>query len=314
MRAMILAAGFGTRLAPLTNLRPKCLMPVGRRTLLGLWLERLAGWGVGSAVVNTHHLREMVRPRLEQGWPGLEVIENYEPVPLGTGGGLVAARAALGDKLFFVAHADGLASVQPPPFQDILRASGAIAVLGMKNEERFNTVALDAEGRVLGFKGDDGLPKDANWRTYTGLAAIHPRLLEYLPASGFSSIVKGLRKAINAGEAVLGIRQDGFWDDLGTPERLLLLHRDLARGALPEIAAVVGKGPLWIDQNAQIAPDASLQGFVLAGRGVGVAEGAMVKNSLLLPGARVQAGVGVESAVLGDGFIARNDIKGGAHA
>lgn len=314
MRAMVLAAGFGTRLAPLTNLRPKCLMPVGRRTLLGLWLERLAGWGVGSAVVNTHHLREMVRPRLKQAWPGLEVIENYEPVPLGTGGGLVAARAVLGDKPFFVAHADGLASVQPPSFQDVLQTSRAIAVLGMKNDERFNTVALDAEGRVLGFKGDDGLLKDAKWRTYTGLAAIHPRLLEYLPPSGFSSVVTGLRQAINAGETVLGVAQNGFWDDLGTPERLLLLHRDLARGALPEIAAIVGKGPFWLENDAQIARDANLHGFVLAGRGVRVGEGAMVKNSLLLPGARVQAGVGVESAILGDGFVARGNIKGGAHA
>lgn len=314
MRAMVLAAGFGTRLAPLNNLRPKCLMPVGRRTLLGLWLERLAGWGVGSAVVNTHHLAEKVRARLRQGWPGLEVVESHEPIILGTGGGLQAAQSALGPDPFILLNSDVLSTVRVPALWETLSSRGALAVLGLKNDERFNSVALDAEGRVLGFKGDDGLPKDAKWRTYTGLAAIHPRLLEYLPASGFSSIVKGLRKAINAGETVLGVEQDGFWDDLGTPERLLLIHHDLARGALSEIAAVVGKGPLWIDQNAQIARDASLQGFVLAGRGVGVDEGALVKNSLLLPGARVQAGVGVENAVLGDGFIARSDIKGGAHA
>lgn len=314
MRAMVLAAGFGTRLAPLTNLRPKCLMPVGRRTLLGLWLERLAGWGVGSAVVNTHHLAEKVRARLEQGWPGLEVMESFEPEILGTGGGVVAAQAALGENPFLLLNADVITSAQLPPLLDALRSADAVAVTGLKNDPRFNTVAVDGNARVLGFKGDLGLPADASWLTYTGLAAIHPRLLKYLPPSGHSSLVLGLRNAIIAGETVLGLELDGFWDDLGTPERLLLLHRDLARGALPEIATLVGKGPFWLENDAQIARDANLHGFVLAGRGVRVDKGALVKNSLLLPGARVQAGVGVENAVLGDGFVARGNIKGGAHA
>ncbi len=314
MRAMILAAGLGTRLSPLTSRRPKCLMPAAGRTLLGLWLERLAGWGAERAVVNTHHLAGQVRSRLEQGWPGMEVVESHEPVILGTGGGLAAALPALGENPFLLVNADVIASVQLPPLLDNLRASGAVAVLGLKNDPRFNTVALDGEGRVLGFKGDAGLPKNANWLTYTGLAAIHPRLLDYLPSSDNSSLVQGLRGAINVGEKVIGIELNGFWDDLGTPERLLMLHHDLAQGALPEIANYTGQGPLWLSADTQIASNARLEGFVLADAGVRVEEGAMVKDSLLLPGAKVEAGLRVENAVLGDGFIAKGNIKGGAHA
>lgn len=314
MRAMILAAGFGTRLSPLTIRRPKCLMPAAGRTLLGLWLERLAGWGVSRAVVNTHHLAGQVRARLEQGCPGLEVMESHEPEILGTGGGLTAALPALGSDPFLLVNADVIASVQLPPLMDTLRTSDAVAVLGLKNDPRFNTVALDSEGQVLGFKGDAGLPMDASWLTYTGLAAIHPSLLKYLPPSGHSSLVLGLRNAINAGETVLGIELQGFWDDLGTPERLLILHHDLSKKALPDLNEFFSKGPLWLDADVQIAAGASLDGFVLAGTGVQIDKGATVKDSILLPGVRVEAGVLVENAVLGDGFIAKGHIKGGAHA
>jgi mannose-1-phosphate guanylyltransferase len=314
MRAMVLAAGFGTRLAPLTNLRPKCLMPAAGRTLLGLWLERLAGWGASRAVVNTHHLADQVRARLQQGWPGLGVKESHEPVILGTGGGLAAALPDLGDDPFLLINSDVIASANLPPLLDQLRSSGAIAVLGVKNDARFNTVGLDKDRRVLGFKGDTGLPADAVLLTYTGLAAIHPGLMQYLPSSGHSSLVPGLRNAIAAGETVLGIELDGYWDDLGTPERLLLLHRDLAGDTPPDLNGLLSKGPLWLAPEAQIAPDAHLQGFVLAGPGARVEHGAKVKDSLLLPGARVAAGALVENAVLGDGFIASGNIKGGAHA
>ena len=314
MRAMVLAAGFGTRLSPLTNLRPKCLMPVGRRTLLGLWFERLAEWGVSRAVVNTHHLAAQVRARLQQGWPGLEVVESHETEILGTGGGLAAALRPLGESPFLLINADVAASVQLPPLLETLSASGALAVLGLKNDARFNTVALDNKNNLLGFKHDAGLPLDANWLTYSGLAAIQPRLLKYLPSKGHSNLVQGLRNAINNGEIVRGVELQGFWDDLGTPERLLLLHREIARGALPELAGRVGQGPKWLAQDSQIDGHADLQGFVLTGSQVRIEAGALVKNSLLLPGARVLPGVLVQDAILGDGFTAKADIKGGAHA
>jgi mannose-1-phosphate guanylyltransferase len=314
MRAMVLAAGFGTRLAPLTNLRPKCLMPAGGRTLLGLWLERLAGWGVGSVVVNTHHLAEMVRARLELGWPGLEVVESPELEILGTGGGILAALPALGDEAFLLVNSDVISTARVPLLLDALTNNNAVAVLGLIDDARFNTVALGEGTRILGFKGDANLPSQITWRTYSGLAAIHPRLLDYLPQSGRSNLVQGLRGAIDAGETVLGLALDGFWDDLGTPERLLKLHRDLARGALPEVASIVGQGPHWIDKAAQIAPDAQLEGFVSAGRDVQVGQGALVKDSILLPGARIKAGAQVEQAIIGDGLQLNGRIKGGAHA
>ncbi|CAO0821294.1 NDP-sugar synthase [Desulfarculales bacterium] len=315
MRAFVLAAGLGTRLLPLTQRRPKCLMPVMNRSLLGLWLERLAAWGVGRAVVNTHYLAPQVRDYLAGNpVPGLEVLQSHEPVILGTGGALVAAREQLGPRPFLLVNSDVLATADLSPLLQAMGGSGAKAVLGLVDAPRFNTVAVDQAGRVLGFKGQIGLEQAPRWRTYSGLAAISPALLDHLPPSGYSTLVQGLQAAQAAGGLVLGRELAGFWDDLGTPEHLLDLHRLLITAPPAGLERLAPPGPLVLAPGVALEPDAQVEGFAVLGRGAAVEAGALVEDCLLLPGARVAVGARVRRAVLGDGFLARGDIEGGAHA
>jgi mannose-1-phosphate guanylyltransferase len=318
MRAMVLAAGLGTRLLPLTRLRPKCLMPVMNQPLLGLWLQRLEALGAQGAVVNTHHLAPLVAGYLA-GRPagGLAVVQSHEPVILGTGGGLVAARRLLGERPFLLVNSDVLASADPRPLLKALEASGALAVLGLSDQPRFNTVALDRGGRVLGFKGHGGhggLAEAPRWLTYSGLAAISPALLDFLPAQGFSTLVQGLEAGLAAGGQVLGWELGGFWDDLGTPEHLLDLHRLLLEAPPAGLEHLAPREPLVLAPGAVVEPGARVEGLAVLGAGARLETGSLVKNSLLLPGARVAAGARVRDAVLGDGFLARGEIIGGAHA
>ncbi|MCF8032155.1 MAG: NDP-sugar synthase [Desulfarculaceae bacterium] len=315
MRAMILAAGLGNRMRPLTNKRPKCLMPVMNRPLLGLWLERLADWGVERAVVNTHHLAPLVEQWLAGRAPGgPEVVISPEPEILGTGGGLVAARPALGEEPFLLVNSDLVATAHVPDLLEPMEARKAVAVLGLVDEPRFgNTVGLDREGRVLGFRRQDEL-SPPRWLTYTGLAAIHPRLLDYLPATGYSTLVEGLRAAIAAGEKVWGAPLEGFWDNLGTPEDLLRMHSALFTAPPPGLEALAPAGPVVLAPGAELSREAEVEGFAVLGPGVVVEAGARLKDSLLLPGVRVEAGASVSGAVLGDGFAARGRLQGGAYA
>ena len=131
MRAMLLAAGLGTRLRPLTQRRPKCLMPIMNRPLLSLWHERLARLGVTHAVVNTHHLAGQVRAWLKDQDSALSVVESHEPVILGTGGGLVAARDLLGDQAFLLVNADVLATCHELRIDEVYRLGGAQAVAAL---------------------------------------------------------------------------------------------------------------------------------------------------------------------------------------
>ncbi len=315
MRAMILAAGLGTRLRPLTDKCPKCLMPVMNRPLLGLWLERLAAWGVERAVVNTHHLAPMVSAWLgRHAQPGLEVVISHEPVILGTGGGLVAARESLGEEPFLLVNADVLATGEVPALIERLRDSGALAVLGLKDWPEVNTVALDARGRVLGFKKDPAPPVGERWLTYTGLAALDPRLLDFLPPTGYSTLVRGLQAALAEGGLVLGAELPGFWDDLGTPERLWDLHRRIISGPPVGLEGLAPADPVVLAPGAKISPQAEVEGFAVLGDGATVEAGASVRDVVLLPNARVEPGARVSEAVLGDGFAARGRIAGGAHA
>lgn len=314
MRAMVLAAGFGTRLQPLTHNRPKCLMPVMNRPLLDIWLKRLAFWGVDRAVVNTHHLAGMVQDWLEHNAPsGLEIRQSHEPEILGTGGGLVAARPLLGQEPFVLVNGDVLAACHVPSLLEILKQNNVLAVLGLVDDPRFNTVAVDEAGQVLGFRGDPGLAESVGWLTYSGLAALTPRLLDFLPGQGYSTLVDGLKAAIAVGEPVLGVKISGSWEDLGTPRAILDLHRRLALKEHADLAEIWPQDSVLVAPDSRLHSEARLQGFAVLGSGSVVEPGAMIIDSVLLPGARVKAGVKVKEAVLGDNFVAKEDIAGGAH-
>ncbi len=312
---MVLAAGLGSRLMPLTQHRPKCLMPVMNRPLLGLWLERLAGWGIGEVVVNTHHLAPMVEDWLERDPPpGLRVRLSHEPEILGTGGALVQARERLGNQPFLLLNADVICSAHLPRLEERRRQEGALAVLGLVRDRRFDTVALDQGGKVLGFKGRPLAGVARRWLTYSGLAALAPPFLDFLPRDGYSTLVDGLLAAIQAGQPVLGLELEGTWDDLGTPERLWALHRDLAGPGRPGLECLRPPGPILAAPGARLEPGARVEGFCVLGAGARIEGGARVRDSLLLPGAVAAAGSRVSRAILGDRFMARGEISGGAHA
>lgn len=319
MKAMILAAGYGTRFRPVTNIRPKCLMPVANRPLLGLWLGRLAAANITGAVINTHHLAEEVRLWLAHHRPAvMEVALSHEPGIMGTGGALVQARAMLGKKPFLLLNADVLCTASFAPLIRSQESTGALAVLGLVDDKRFNTVAVSPGGRVLGFKGDPGIPADALWRTYSGLAVITPELIGLLPQEGGSSLIQGFRAALagaaNGGAPLAGVGLDGYWNDLGEPGRYLQAHRLLAQDPPPHLKHLAPAAPILVAKRARIHPGATVSGFAFLSKDSRIEDGAAVKDSVLLPGAVVKGGATVNGAVLGDGFVASGVIKGGAHA
>ncbi len=305
MRAMVLAAGLARRLRPLSNNWPKCLMPLAGEPLLALTLKKLASLGVSQTVVNTHYLAEQVAGFINA-WPGAPQVNiSHEAELLGTGGALVKAKAMLGTNPFWHMNADVYCTASLDMLPAIMRQKKAIAVLGLVEDSRFNSVALDAAHNVLGVKGYVNLPPDAPLHTYSGLAFVHPRLLNYLPASGPGSLVDAWHLALRAGETIAGALLDGHWSDLGT-------WRDLWQ-ANCELAATLPSKTLF-GQNTSLHPSASLQGFCFAGDGVRIEADALVKNSVILPGARILAAARVEDAIIGKDFTAGGVLQNGAFA
>jgi aminoglycoside/choline kinase family phosphotransferase len=229
-RGMILAAGYGTRLAPITDHIPKPLLPVSGRPLLDLIIESFDAAGVRELAVNTHHLGEQISDHLH----GRTDADRFTVFPeaeiLGTGGALDGARDFLAaSDLFLLHNGDVLCDVDLTALAAEHRASGALATMLLVDWPQVNSVTMDADGAIVSIAGRPAVPAAESTRglTYSGVGVFSPRLLEDI-GPGFSSLVDPLVRAMEADPGcVRGFyRPQGKWDDLGTLPRWLVAQSD----------------------------------------------------------------------------------------
>lgn len=216
MKAMVLAAGLGTRLRPLTNTRPKALVEIGGRTLLEITLERLRTFGIQDVIVNIHHFADMMVEYLKsKNNFGMHIAISREEDLLDTGGGLKkAAWFFFGDTEPFVLHnVDVITSIDLRTLADYHNEHAAIATLAIQNRRTSRPLAFDAQLRLTG-RG----PGFA----FSGVHVISPRLLPLLKEDGAFSIIDSYVRLASGGEKILGFRADEYdWQDVGRLEDLL---------------------------------------------------------------------------------------------
>lgn len=228
MKAMLLAAGLGTRLRPLTLATPKPLLPVGGKPMLVWHIERLVAAGVRDIVINVSWLGEQIEAALGEGAAfGAHIRYSREPgAPLDTGGGIRRALPLLGDAPFVVVSGDiwcdfPLDGLLDAPLPD--KALARLVVVPNPPQHPEGDFRLQADARLV--RGvDTGRPC-----TYSGIGILSPRLLD-----GWDDEVFALRdpfRAAAARGALHGLRWDGDWEDVGTPERYAALNARLAARA-----------------------------------------------------------------------------------
>lgn len=185
MKAVLLAAGLGTRLRPLTDTSPKCLVPIGGRPLLEIWLDSLSQAGIGPILVNTHYLPEAVERHVTQSVHRTRVNLVHEPELLGTGGTLLANRDFFGHEAVMLAHADNFCRCQFRAFELAHRRRPAGTVVTMMTfrtdtPQSCGIVELDRQGVVVGFYEKVSNPPDnlANGAVYI----VEPAVLDFMAA------------------------------------------------------------------------------------------------------------------------------------
>ena len=229
MRALLLAAGFGTRLRPLTDRIPKCLVPIHGRPLLGLWLDMLFPAGIERILVNTHYLPEEVRGFVASS-PWRDRIDLvHEDRLLGTGGTVLQNRRFFGDRAFLVAHADNLtrfdlkafmaAHEQRPPEAEI-----TMMTFETDRPETCGIVELDDRSRVVGFH--EKSPSPPGNRANAAVYVFEPSVLDFLASLGKDTIDISTEVLPRYLGRMSAYHNGDYHRDIGTPESLAAAHRE----------------------------------------------------------------------------------------
>ncbi|MGQ4808960.1 UTP--glucose-1-phosphate uridylyltransferase [Candidatus Entotheonellaceae bacterium PAL068K] len=312
MRAMILAAGLGMRLRPLTDGCPKPLLPLMLQPMLAHLLEQLRRQDIREVAINLHYRAAQVAQWLGDGsrW-GLRLHLSYEPKILGTAGGIKGVETFLGQFPVLVINADVLVDLDFRALWHWHCQREALVTMVVRPDpaaRQYGAVGLDEANRVLGI---NGRPPAEGHRIvqetmFTGIQVVSPAALAHIPEGRSSSTTAEVYPALIAmHKAVYGYRYTGYWMDIGVPERYLQAHRDMLDGVhrsqwldrLPEGSSAI------LDQQAiaSRATQARLIPPVVLGPGVELAHGACVgPYAVLGAGCRVEAGAVVRDSVVGE--------------
>jgi len=294
MKAMILAAGFGTRLRPLTDKRPKALMPVANRAILTWCVDYLRNYGCSEIILNAHHHHEQVVDYVRRHPShGVKTEVRVESVILGTGGGIKNVEDFFGRDPFVVMNVDILTDIDLQEAVHRHGSSGALVTLLLHDCAPYNQIEVDEEGSIT----DIGETAHSGRLAFTGIHIIDPRVLAVIPAGGFSDIIPCYRNLIRDGEPVKAyVSRNHYWRDIGSVTQYMEANRDFAAR------------PFLIGEGCRIDPSARLEEWAVIGDGCRVEERASIRRSVLWEGVEVKAGVGVRDSVVAAGCKVTTDL------
>ncbi len=234
MKAMILAAGLGTRLRPLTDNLPKPLLPLEGRPLIEHTLLLLRTYGVMDVVINLHYQGEKIMQALGDGsrW-GMKILYSEEPRILGTAGGIKKVEALLSEEPFLVINSDILVEIHLDRVIEFHQREKAAATMVLREDpevDSWGAVGIDSHHRIRQLLGKpDWTGEKLSKRMFAGIHVMDPRVLTYIPGQGFSSIIDVYIEMIQKGERIVGQTLKDYWMDIGTPERYRQAQEDLKR-------------------------------------------------------------------------------------
>lgn len=217
MKAVILAGGKGTRLAPYTYVLPKPMMPVGDKAILEVLLQQISRAGIKKVTLAVGHLASLMQAFFKDGSQyGVKIDYAFEPKPLGTAGPL--ANVAGLDKTFLVTNGDVLTLLDFTDFLKFHQQQGGICTIAMhKRQEKINLGVIEQDNGEYVVTGYVEKPT-LNYKVSMGLYLFEPRVLDYIPKGEHLDFPDLVHKLLAAGERVIGYPFEGYWRDLGNPQ------------------------------------------------------------------------------------------------
>lgn len=309
MKAVILAAGLGTRMRPLTDKTAKPALPVLNEPLIVRTLRALKRAGVSEVMINLHHRPDSIRAAIPQGDLGLRIKYSRETAILGTGGALRKIRAWVGLEPLIVVNGDVVFDFDLKAMVAVHRRTLALATLALKpnpDPRKYKPVVTDRSGRILSIRGLPR-PRKGTSSLFASVHIIEPVILERLPQGASDTVGDLYIPLLREGAHLQGVRQTGVWHDLGSPsgylkaQSRLLLSRGGKRSAVIDPSVRLGKGSRVtrsvVGAGCVIEPLVRIEGSVIWD-GVLVHEGARLRNCIVMSGTEVVKGAH-EGLILG---------------
>jgi NDP-sugar pyrophosphorylase family protein len=324
MKALILAAGFGTRLKPLTNELPKPLFPVLNRPILEHTLHFLSSQGITEIAINLHHRPEKIIAYFGDGKGfGVNLHYSKEEEILGTAGGIKKLQSYFQDETFLVINSDVFADINlndALKFHIEKKSKLTLVVRQDANIEKYKSIQRVKEGRIVHFHGKGVKNSESITQVmFTGIQIMEPDIFFRIPEGKFCGTTEDIFPGMIQDELLIyGFLQDGYWIDMGTHETYIQAQADALDGklSLKISSSRNSEGPLMvppvhIGENCEISQDAQVGPYVVLGDGCRVRSGAVVKNSILWKGATVGNNCSVQNSIIGEGVAidSRNNVK-----
>jgi mannose-1-phosphate guanylyltransferase len=318
---MVLAAGLGTRLRPLTNEITKPMVPVLDRPVMAHILDLLDRHGFEETVANLHHFPESI-----ERYFGERLTYRFEPELLGTAGGVRGCADFFGDEPFLVISGDALTDIDLSAFAARHRESGGVATLAVKkvsDTREYGVVLHDRDGRITGFQEKPSPEEALSDLGNCGIYIFEPAIFDYFPERPFVDWAQDVFPALLAGDIPFHIHEvREYWNDVGSLAELRQGTFDALRGELrlqvegrevspgvivagdgvvPHSAEV--EGSVWIGRDVELGENVRLSGPLVLGDGARVGEGAQLRDSIVFPGTTVAAGAILIGAIAGHAGI-----------
>jgi mannose-1-phosphate guanylyltransferase len=302
VQALILAGGEGTRLRPLTYTVPKPVLRLAGRPHVAYVIDWLARHGVEDVIVSCGFLAEGMRKALAELEPGVKIRYAEEPNPRGTAGAIRFAEEMLADR-FLVLNGDVLCDLDLTALiaqHERIGARATIALYPVEDPSGYGLVHRREDGEITEFLEKPEPDQVDTDEINAGAYLLERSVLERIPLERAVSIEREVFPSL-IGEGLYGIRLEGYWIDIGTPERFLEANWDILEGRVQTVVGAELEDPAMVGEDCEISSEAELRAPYVIGRGGKVGAGALIERSVLLDGCTVGDGARLVNSILSEG-------------
>lgn len=330
---MIMAAGVGSRLDPLTQGTPKPLIPIANKPIMELILRHLKSFGINDVIANTHFLADQIHEKFGQNNElGINFNYVYEPELSGTAGGVKKCEFFF-DDTFVVISGDALTNVNLKELIEKHKSSGAVATMALREVplaevKHFGVVVINDDGRVTGFQEKPEPDEAKSTLVNTGIYVFEKEIFNHIPKDAFYDFAKNVFPELMAlNKPLYGYKISNYWSDIGTINQYRLSSVDVLAGKAPVYIPYPECEYGWISETAQISPDCKLEGksiigektlidknskltgYNVIGNNCKIGKNVKISNSIIWDNAVIEDGAKLDGCIIaGNSVIGKNAV------